>query len=86
MKIDRDLIEKISKENNLVSIYDLLKYIDYADYVDLVCEQSKELENGILRFRYNDRAELLNNYKKELYEEMISKGKILDKEKCGISE
>jgi NAD+--asparagine ADP-ribosyltransferase len=86
MKIDRDSIAKISKENKLVSISELLRYIDYADYVDSVCEKSKELENGIMKFRHNDRMEILSEYKKELYESMIKEGRILNKEKCGISE
>jgi len=39
-----------------------------------------------MRFRYKDREEALNNYKKELYNIMIAKGRYLNKEKCGIIE
>jgi len=86
MNIDRDILEKISKENNIKTVDELLRYIDHEDFFELVYEKRKELENGIMRFRYNDREELLNNYKKELYDIMITEGRILNKEKCGINE
>jgi len=86
MNIDRDTIEKISTENNIKTIDELLKYIDHEDFFELVYEKRKELKNGILRFRYDDREEILNNYKKELYDIMISKGRMLDKKKCSIIE
>jgi len=86
MKITRDTIEQISKDNNIKTVDELLKYIDYEKFFKLVYEKSKELENGILRFRYKDREEALNNYKKELYDIMITEGRYLDKEKCGINE
>jgi len=84
MNINRDIIEKISKDNNIQTVLELLKHIDHEDFFKLVYEKSKELENGIMKFRYKDREEALNNYKKELYDIMISEGKYLDKEKCGI--
>ena len=86
MKITRDTIEQISKDNNIKTVDELLKYIDYEKFFKLVYEKSKELENGILRFRYKDKEEALNNYKRELYDIMISKGRYLNKENCVISE
>ena len=86
MNIDRDILEKISKENNIKTVDELLRYIDHEDFFKLVYEKRKELENGIMRFRYNDREELLYNYKKGLYNTMIIKGRILNKEECGIIE
>ena len=86
MNIDRDILEKISKENNIQTISELLKHIDHEEFFELVYEKSKELENGILRFRYKDKEEALNNYKRELYDIMISKGRYLNKENCVISE
>ena len=61
MNINRDIIEKISKDNNIQTVLELLKHIDHEDFFKLVYEKSKELENGILRFRYKDKEEALNN-------------------------
>ena len=86
MNIDRDILEKISKENNFTTVSELLEYIDHEEYYELTNQKDKELSNGILRFRYKDKEERLNMYRKELYEIMINAGKILNKEKCGINE
>ena len=86
MDITRELIEKISKENNLTTVSELLDYIDHEEYYELTNQKDKELSNGILSFRYKDKEERLNMYRKELYEIMINAGKILNKEKCGINE
>jgi len=86
MNIDRDILEKISKENNFTTVSELLEYIDHEEYYELTNQKDKELSNGILSFRYKDKEERLNMYRKELYEIMINAGKILNKEKCGINE
>ena len=86
MKIDRNTIEIISQENNLTTVSELLEYIDHEEYYELINQKDKELSNGILRFRYEDREERLDAYRKELYESMINRGRILNKEKCGIIE
>ena len=55
MNITRELIEQIAKDNNISTINDLLIHLDHKEFYELVSDKSRELENGILRFRYEDR-------------------------------
>ena len=84
MNITRELIEKIVKDKNITTVNELLIHFDHEEFYELVNDKSRELENGILRFRYEDRKERLNLFKKELFDLMVSKGRLLDRDKCGI--
>ena len=84
MNITRELIEQIAKDNNISTINDLLIHLDQKEFYELVSDKSRELENGILRFRYEDRKKRLDLFKKELFDLMTSKGRLLDRNRCDI--
>jgi len=84
MNITRESIEQIAKENDITTIQKLLIHLDHREFFELINDKSNELKNGIFRFRYEDRKESLNIYRKELYDKMIAEGKYLDRNRCGI--
>ncbi|MEQ8154988.1 MAG: hypothetical protein ABRQ25_08930 [Clostridiaceae bacterium] len=77
VKMTREEITKIAEENNLKTVTELLEYMDNEEFLRLVDVKIHELENGSLKFRYKDKAEVLKNYQRCLYQKMISEGKML---------
>jgi len=84
MNITRESIEQIAKDKNITTVDDLLTHLDHEEYFKLINDKSRELENGILRFRCDDRKEILDLFKKELFNLMVGKGRLLDRDRCGI--
>lgn len=79
MNLNRNDILNISIENNIKSINELLNYIDFKEYTELVAKKNDQLKK---RYKYGYKERLLYKYKIELYNNMIKEGKILNKRKC----
>jgi hypothetical protein len=80
--ITREDMVKIIKENSITTVTEFLEYWDYEEFTDLVYAKEKDLENGIFRFRYKDRENMIKRYKEDLFKEMVEKGYLLNREKC----
>lgn len=84
MKLDRDMILKISQKRNLTTIEELLEYIDFEDYKGEIISKFNMINKAKTKtkFKESEIASMFDRYKAELYINHINKGRILNKAKC----